>query len=474
MIATVGTGFKGLLTKGFASAVTTIIGQGGLFAFLTADIGQLIGTGSTAVIGTTIGSAIAGSLLGWLAGNAIGKKVGALLFPDEKEAYENFKWLGEGGFFDTLAQDWSTAFLPITDGIKAIGKAISDTFSGIASWLDTNVFSPISMMASDLWNGITSIFSNVYSWVNTYVVQPIANLFTDITTRIGQLFEGAWIIIKATWQIASGWFNATVVQPVSTIFTNLTNAISQFFKNAWNGIKSVWQLVSSWFSSTIFNPLKNMFSILGTNIYNFLKNAWINTKVVWNVATSWFTNTIINPLSNAFKTVTNAIGEFFSNLWANIKKGATSLANGIIGLFESAVNGIIIGINGFLSIFNGVANAASKITGDDWSGVKLIPTITLARYENGGFPNQGSLFVAGETYGQTEWIGNINGRTGVVSPSEITGIADAIYQTSAEEMSMLRQQVNLLSGISTNDIGKAARSYGRDYYNRTGNNAYVF
>ena len=89
--------------------------------------------------------------------------------------------------------------------------------------------------------------------------------------------------------------------------------------------------------------------------------------------------------------------------------------------------------------------------------------------------------MAGETYGQSEWVGNINGRTGVVSPSEITGIADAIYQTSAEEMSMLRQQVNLLSGIlekefgiSTNDIGKAARSYGRDYYNRTGNNAYVF
>lgn len=105
----------------------------------------------------------------------------------------------------------------------------------------------------------------------------------------------------------------------------------------------------------------------------------------------------------------------------------------------------------------------------------------MPRFEYGGFPNQGSLFVAGETYGQTEWVGNINGRTGVTSGYEITGIADAIYQTSSEELVMLRQQNQLLQGIlekefgiSTSDIGKAARSYGRDYYNRTGNNAYVF
>ena len=48
-------------------------------------------------------------------------------------------------------------------------------------------------------------------------------------------------------------------------------------------------------------------------------------------------------------------------------------------------------------------------------------------------------------------------------------------------MEYLREQNKLLQGIlakefgiSKNDIGKASRSYARDYYNRTGKEAYSF
>ena len=105
----------------------------------------------------------------------------------------------------------------------------------------------------------------------------------------------------------------------------------------------------------------------------------------------------------------------------------------------------------------------------------------LEKFEYGGFPDQGSLFVAGETYGQSEWLGNINGKTGVASGYEITGIANAIYDTSAREMELLRQQneylmgiLNKEFGISRDAVGEASRSYARDYYKRTGNQAYSF
>ena len=78
-------------------------------------------------------------------------------------------------------------------------------------------------------------------------------------------------------------------------------------------------------------------------------------------------------------------------------------------------------------------------------------------------------------------LGTVGGKTAVAGGAEITGIREAIYQTASEEMVLLRQQNQLLQGIlekefgiTASDIGKAARSYGRDYYNRTGNNAYVF
>ena len=64
----------------------------------------------------------------------------------------------------------------------------------------------------------------------------------------------------------------------------------------------------------------------------------------------------------------------------------------------------------------------------------------------GGYP-QGSLFVAGEVPGQAEMVGNIHGKTGVASGKEITGIADAVYDTGQTEAELLRQQNGLLRQI---------------------------
>jgi hypothetical protein len=67
-------------------------------------------------------------------------------------------------------------------------------------------------------------------------------------------------------------------------------------------------------------------------------------------------------------------------------------------------------------------------------------TNTSGFYANGGYPDTGSLFVAGEK--APEMVGAINGRTGVASGQEITGIAEAVYGTGAEEANLLRQLIN--------------------------------
>lgn len=75
----------------------------------------------------------------------------------------------------------------------------------------------------------------------------------------------------------------------------------------------------------------------------------------------------------------------------------------------------------------------------------LLPSLKA----EGGFvmPSQGSLFVAGEVPGQSEMVGNINGKTGVASGKEITGIADAVYNTGDTEANLLREQNRLLRQI---------------------------
>lgn len=117
--------------------------------------------------------------------------------------------------------------------------------------------------------------------------------------------------------------------------------------------------------------------------------------------------------------------------------------------------------------FKTVSNAIDKISIDRTATIKFKPVIELSAGKsnsvtlasakqfsflvdhraNGGYPDQGSLFVAGEVPGQTEMVGNINGRTGVASGAEITGIADAVYNTGETEAELLRQQNNLLRQI---------------------------
>ena len=65
--------------------------------------------------------------------------------------------------------------------------------------------------------------------------------------------------------------------------------------------------------------------------------------------------------------------------------------------------------------------------------------VTGNLYANGGYPDMGSMFIAGEA--GAEMVGTINGRTGVASGQEITGIAEAVYGTGAEEATLLRQLI---------------------------------
>ena len=101
-------------------------------------------------------------------------------------------------------------------------------------------------------------------------------------------------------------------------------------------------------------------------------------------------------------------------------------------------------------------------------------------YEAGGFPKSADLFWANEN-GVPELVGTMGGKTAVASGGEITGIKDAIYSTGERESGLMRTMVGLLQiiaekeyGITDSDIGKSAQRYAKDYFNRTGEEAYSF
>ena len=87
------------------------------------------------------------------------------------------------------------------------------------------------------------------------------------------------------------------------------------------------------------------------------------------------------------------------------------------------------------------------------SAKQLTKLLDIATAANGleDIP-QGSLFIAGEVPGQSEMVGNIHGKTGVASGKEITGIADAVYNTGDTEANLLREQNRLLRQILSKNM----------------------
>lgn len=334
-------------------------------------------------------------------------------------------------------------------------ETIKSWFSGVSDWVNEKIFTPISNKISDLWKTVTTVWQNASNWFSTTVIEPIVNFFQGLWTRVKQIFEGLWIIVQAIWITVSGWFNDNVITPVVNFFQGLWISVSGFFKQLWEDVKKIWSKVSKWFNETVVIPVINFFKPIWTKVKEFFSNLWNDIKTIWASVSNWFDTKVIQPLLGVF-----------NGLWSGVKSGMVSAMNAVIGGIESAINFIVGGINTIIGGFNKVVSWAAKVAEVDWGGVDLVPTVQLSRiqaFETGGFPKQYSMFMAGEN-GVPEILGTVGGKTAVAGGQEITGIRDAVYSTSQQEIALLKQQNQLLSEIlkkpmlSNNDVFNAAKS----------------
>lgn len=462
---------------------------GGIKGLLTADLGAVFSSGSMAQIGLTAGTALVGALAGAFAGGTIGKALDnyviapiaeALGDKELAEQYKNFKFFGEDGFFETLGSSisdgtWKDAFKLMGEDIKSSWSENAENIKSgwnelgenikNAEWIETirEKVNSIGKWFSNAWNTAREAWTTATQWFDETIIQPIAGFFEGLSTRIQQVFEGLRIITEAIWITISSWFNENVVTPIAelfkklketvqsvwatvsfwfnenvitpvvTFFQGLWETVSGFFTQLWEDIKTVWGLVSEWFNTTVIMPVVEFFRGVWESVSGFFTNLWADIQTVWGNVTSWFENTIIIPVQNAFSKACEAIAGFFNGLWTGIKKGVAGAFNAVLSGIESAINWIVDGINKAIGGFNKVVSWAAKITGDNWGGVNLVPTVSLPRIPALA---KGAVFRGGEPY-----MAIVNdqprGRTNVEAPLSV------IQQALREEMnSQLNAQWN--------------------------------
>lgn len=374
---------------------------------------------SATVLGSSIGivPTIAVAAVTWEIGFNFGKSLGKALFPEDAEYYDNFTWFGENGFFDTLK---NTDFTTLKTAWDDLYKDITD--NDLYRFLTGTMLFPKHSTLDDFGDKIDCL------------IDKIKNTKVDMSDTFG--LSSALINIAP---LVGNWFN----ESVSPWFTKEKwQGMGQTIKSS---LSEKWTSFTTWWNQTGFSSWwKKISEQFGLTKWN---------KLLENIPTAFTT---------AFKTAANV---------------AIAPLNLVISGIETMINNAIDLINGLIS----AARLIPKIGDAVPDNIQHISVGRIPTFETGGYvPSRYTMIMAGEN-GIPEIAGTVGGKTAVAGGVEITGIKDAINATAQQEIALLKQNNQLLQGIlekefgiTTDQIGIAARQYGQEQFNQKHKNVYVF
>jgi hypothetical protein len=329
---------------------------------------------------------------------------------------------------------WSQIKTDIGDAMTSISGSVEDKWQAVVDWWkEKNVLETISSAVEDFKKNVKE------KWDAVVAYWKDKDILGDISAAVESFRKN----VKEKWEaVLAYWKDKDILGKISA-------AVEEFKDN----VKKKWQsVISYWKDKTSLGKISAAIDDFKENI----KKKWESVKTYWK------TN---HTLSEITATIFD-IKKKLTDAWAAAKKWWSDNVKLSIPTLNFKVTYKTTGLN----ILQRAVVKALNLSG--WP--------SLSFYKTGGFPDKSSLFVAGEN-GIPEMLGTIGGRTAVAGGAEITGIADAVYSTGHTEADLLNTAVSLLRiiadkeyGISENDIGKSARNYAKDYFNRTGREAYSF
>lgn len=310
-------------------------------------------------------------------------------------------FFGMLGGLATVAGGLALAFGKVAAGISLIAGGVGLLVVGIKDIIENGVTleNTLTVVAGILATGL-GISLLTGSWIPaliaavaglvTFVVLQWDNIkafFAKLWEQIKEIFSAAWEWISGIWNTAAGWFQENVIVPIEEFFSPIADFIGKVFEGAWLIVQAVWEVVSNWFNKNVIKPTINFFSPIVKTVGIFFSQLWEDIKEIWSKVSGWFSEKVINPISKAWNVALDGMKNF-----------AKGIFNGILGFFESIVNGLIDGLNWFLSGFNSAATWAGKVLGKDWSGIGQVQHISIPRLAQGAVipPNREFMAVLGD------------------------------------------------------------------------------
>ena len=202
---------------------------------------------------------------------------------------------------------------------------------------------------------------------------------------------------------------------------------------------------------------------LSTGIFTNLKDA--GSKLVTGFSVGMVAETpkltaAFNDILAAQNTFANRFLNGWTSLWSSVSISFTGYWNNVLGNMATGLNSIVYATNTIISAVNALMRTIGY-TG----GISAIPTVSIPRYADGGFVDQGQLFIAREA--GAEMVGSIGRRTAVANNDQIVegitygvreandDVVTAIYAVAQQIIAEMRNQGN--GGGGGYDFDRAVR-----------------
>lgn len=405
---------------------------GGLTTSLGTGIGNAIAgsatatavTGAISTVATTIGATLISAIGGFWAG----KTLGSILFPDDKEFYENFSW---SDFFDKLNPEdakgaWEEFWKEITGGKHETGEESFGGGSGrhivvgVKPDLESAKASAKSINEALKTAGAGSVIAYTKAEDKTKTSATKSTLISNL----GSVTTTATI-------------NKLNVDKMARTVENLKGKI----------IKTTLSKSAKKLNNVTANVTKTSYSKLSDRQKTLsLKGAIDSGKSKQDLQ---------NELNKTPIELTARI-----NPEPTIKKKPPGMPTSDWEKYKAN-----------FPWFTGWQAKGGIFSNGKWKPIQM--------YAGGGYPSHGTIFGAGEA--GPEIVGHINGRTEVLNESQLANVMYAsVQQANSETNALLRQQNSILidilqkeTGINYKDVFKATQKGATEYTNRTGRPAFA-
>lgn len=420
-------------SKLFASMSGAWTSLGGLGGILTTDLATIMGAGTAAEIGMTVGAGIIDGIGAAIAGWNLGQLL-----------YEKFTGVKiDISFLDQMSYLFEAA--------------PSEIFNALFSQETIDNMSKIL----DLLNPMISPLQKIYELFFPNSESPASMIFgkakqaaSEFKTELDNYNWGKW----------ADNFEKTWVNPIKEGFNNIKSdyaLMGTYIKDGWNSTVNWFsENVAPWFTKEKWLELAQGIKDGISGKWNEFVDWWNNSALVkwWNDHVApWFTK----------------------EKWTS---GMTGIKDAFQDTFKNACNAAIEKFNQMINWINQKMHFkwdAFKIAGKEiipGGDMQLFKIPNIPMLAQGGYvhANQPRLAIIGDNKREGE----------IVSPEsklmDMAKQAAASASGSREERELLLRIISLLeaiydkAGITEDDIGNAARRYSQDYYRRTGEPAYLY